>query len=387
MEERIAQELTWARTCPDEVVAALRERKKLYKGKEYYPPERQGGCVVTKEGLAVVDEAIAFVREVGSMGGVGDRPEPGLSLAGKDHVSDIGQTGAASHDSSDGTGAPDRARRYGQFRSYGECLWYGSEISDARAIVLDLIVDDGVPSRGHRKGVLNKVYDCVGVAYGQHATFGRMAAMELAAGWSGDASAISERQRRGPAKVSAEVLAKAKAQVSTQWKLGACCVCNQPMQGGKIMEVEALGGKLHAACFKCHACSTDLKGVPFKAHERKAFCNPCYYDRHGERCAACGKAISGTMAKCSLGTFHAECFACSACGKAVGKGAFSIASGAIACQACSAAPPPRLQTRRAGGPRPRRQRRPRRRRRRQRARRPRRRVWPPKRARYPRPLA
>lgn len=308
MEDRIAQELTWARTRPDEVVAALRERKKHFKGKEYFSPERQGGCVVTKEGLAVVEEAIAFVREAVPMGGVGDRREPGLSLAGEDHVSDIGQTGACSHDSSDGTGAADRARRYGRYRSYGQCLWYGSEISSARAIVLDLIVDDGVPSRGHRLCVLHQAYDCVGVAYGQHATFGRMAAMEFAAGWSGDAGAIAERQRRGPATMSAEMLAKAKANVSTQWKLGACCVCREPMQGGKIMEVEALGGKLHAACFKCHACSTELKGVPFKAHERKAFCNPCYYERCGERCVACSKAIAGAMAKCSLGTFHAECF-------------------------------------------------------------------------------
>ena len=32
--------------------------------------------------------------------------------------------------------------------------------------VLDLIVDDGVESRGHRKGVYNPIYEVVGVNYG-----------------------------------------------------------------------------------------------------------------------------------------------------------------------------------------------------------------------------
>merc|ERR1719296_317668 len=110
-------------------------------------------------------------------------------------------------------------------------------------MVLDLIVDDGVASRGHRKGVLNPVYDCVGTAYGPHATFGRMAALEFATGWSGSEDSMEQRRRRGPVKVSAEATAKAKGKVSTQWKLGACCVCSEPIQGGKVMEVEALGGK------------------------------------------------------------------------------------------------------------------------------------------------
>lgn len=38
--------------------------------------------------------------------------------------------------------------RYGRFECFGECLWYGSTAADARSMVLDLIVDDGVPSRG-----------------------------------------------------------------------------------------------------------------------------------------------------------------------------------------------------------------------------------------------
>ena len=49
--------------------------------------------------------------------------------------------------------------RYGRFECFGECLWYGSTAADARSMVLDLIVDDGVPSRGRpgRGGSVSKV--------------------------------------------------------------------------------------------------------------------------------------------------------------------------------------------------------------------------------------
>ena len=48
----------------------------------------------------------------------------------KDHVFDIGSSGTASHASTDGTSASDRAQRYGRFAKFGECLWYGAEASD-----------------------------------------------------------------------------------------------------------------------------------------------------------------------------------------------------------------------------------------------------------------
>ena len=40
--------------------------------------------------------------------GVGSESQPGLALAAADHIWDIGQTGTASHSSSDGTSAAPR---------------------------------------------------------------------------------------------------------------------------------------------------------------------------------------------------------------------------------------------------------------------------------------
>mmetsp|Transcript_86510 Transcript_86510/g.218112 ORF Transcript_86510/g.218112 Transcript_86510/m.218112 type:complete len:452 (-) Transcript_86510:97-1452(-) len=331
--EQVVAELTWARTRPSEVAAALRERLRHYKGKDYFPPERPGRSVATKEGTKVVEEAIAYMEALEPMGGVGETSVVGLAMAAEDHVADIGYTGVVAHNSSDGTGAADRAVRYGSFRCFGEALWYGSQLADARSMVLDLIVDDGVASRGHRTTVTDARYDTVGVAYGPHATFGTMTAIELAKGWTPDVAAIQSRQASGPVKVAGQD--EAKKSVKTQWKLGGCIMCGEEIKGGAVVEVEKLGGKMHRDCFKCGTCSKQLSGVPWMEHERMPFCKSCYFEKHGEKCSACGKVIEGGMVKCSLGKFHVECVVCTTCNKSIGKAAFSTANGVISCQSCA----------------------------------------------------
>jgi len=329
------QELNWVRTQPSEAADCLRARLEHYQGREYFPPGKPGACFVTKEGPAVVREAVAVLLAVDPLDGLGKSSEVGLAFAGEDHIADIGQTGTASHSSSDGTSSGDRAHRYGTFSKFGECLWYGSDAHDARSIVLDLIIDDGVPSRGHRNGVLNPEYDTVGVAYGHHTTFGMMAAMEFACGWEGSDMFIRARKQSGPVKLSPHTLAKAKAAASTQWALGSCAICKEPIKGGKVIESQQIGGRVHAACFNCKSCAKSLVGGTYKMHQGGCLCTECYSNQHGEKCTACGKAIAGSGMKCSLGSFHIECVVCSACGKAIGRERSAITGGAIMCQACA----------------------------------------------------
>jgi len=328
-------ELNWVRTRPAEAADGLRARLEHYQGREYFPPGKPGTCIVTKEGPAVVREAIAVLLALDPLGSLGESSEVGLAFAGEDHIADIGQTGTASHSSSDGTSSGDRAHRYGTFSKFGECLWYGSDAHDARSIVLDLIIDDGVPSRGHRNGVLNPEYDTVGVAYGHHTTFGMMAAMEFARGWQGHDMFLRARRQSGPVKLSSQTLAKAKAAASTQWALGSCAICREPIKGGKVIESQQIGGKVHAACFNCKACGKSLVGSNYKMHQGSFFCAECYFKQHGEKCTACGNAIAGSGMKCSLGSFHIECVVCSACAKAIGRERCAITGGAIMCQACA----------------------------------------------------
>eukprot|EP01052_Picozoa_sp_SAG31_P040244 SAG31_NODE_5783_length_2328_cov_3.748543_2_plen_61_part_00 len=55
------------------------------------------------------------------------------------------------------------------------------------SLVDDLIVDDGVPSRGHRLAVFDERYNLAGVAVASHAVFSHMAAIEFANDYADDA--------------------------------------------------------------------------------------------------------------------------------------------------------------------------------------------------------
>lgn len=57
---------------------------------------------------------------------------------------------------------------------------YGSD--DPTDIVAQLLIDDGVPSRGHRKNILNKEFKIVGVAFGPHTKFKNMTVQNFAGG-------------------------------------------------------------------------------------------------------------------------------------------------------------------------------------------------------------
>merc|ERR1711998_281894 len=120
-----------------------------------------------------------------------------------------GAEGVASHSGSDGATSWERQTRYGQWLgASGECLWYGRLGSwvDAKSIIDDLVVDDGVPSRGHRLAVFDERYNMAGVATGDHKAYGNMVAIELAGSYTEEQNAIKERLRAGAPKLQKVVM-------------------------------------------------------------------------------------------------------------------------------------------------------------------------------------
>ena len=97
------------------------------------------------------------------------KPNSRLAKAAKVHVEDIGPKGLVQHESSDGTATFTRVRKYYNGGYMGENISCG--YSAAMDIVLQLLVDDGVESLGHRHNILNKSFVRIGVAIGSHSQY------------------------------------------------------------------------------------------------------------------------------------------------------------------------------------------------------------------------
>lgn len=174
VEQEVLDELNLARTNPKRYAEFLSEMRPYFNGNRL---ERPGEVIlVTQEGVAAVDEAIKFLRSTQPVSAL--RSSRGMSLAAKAHVRDQ-QDGAMGHTGSDGSQPWDRMNRYGTWdNKVAENISYGG--NTARGVVIQLIVDDGVPSRGHRVNMLNPAYRFVGIGCGAHARFNDTCTLDFA---------------------------------------------------------------------------------------------------------------------------------------------------------------------------------------------------------------
>jgi len=147
----------------------------------------------TQEGVAPVYEAIEVLRDTDPLPLL--EPAIGLELAALDHVEDIGPLSLLGHIGSDETLPRERALRYGAFDSlHGENISYQYDpLNIAQWHLMMLIVDDGVPDRGHREALLRPGYQVTGVACGYHAGYQNICVMTYADGYTTDRDATARR--------------------------------------------------------------------------------------------------------------------------------------------------------------------------------------------------
>ena len=156
IEKDVVLEMNMARTNPSLYAELyIAPRIKNFNGKTY------NGRLITQEGAAVVDECVKFMAKAKPLSIL--NPEKGLSLAAQKHSSTQGETDQTGHTGVDGSTPFKRIEKYGTYKTAGENIAYGS--NSGRDIVVDLLIDDGVSSRGHRKNIMNAQFDSSGVGY------------------------------------------------------------------------------------------------------------------------------------------------------------------------------------------------------------------------------
>lgn len=172
--KEVLAETNLARTDPSGYADHLREMRTRFVGKAY---RLQGtvGMVMTSEGVAAVDEAIGFLAR--------QKPLPalswsqGLADAARELVRDQAKTGSIGHDTAGGM--RERIERHGTWSGrIGENIGYGP--TTARLTVMELIIDDGVPDRGHRRNIFSTDYSTAGVACGPHPLYRHMCVIDFA---------------------------------------------------------------------------------------------------------------------------------------------------------------------------------------------------------------
>lgn len=174
-ERQVVLEMGKVRQQPREYARWLRTLRHHFEGRLWKLPERVP--IRTQEGVAALEELIAVLEHAPSVGPL--RWNEGLSQAARQWVLEQGPTGRIGHTGPDGSNLQSRALQQGLHQSLlGEVINYGPETP--RWTVLHLLIDDGVPSRGHRNAILNPDFHVAGAAIGPHAAYGEMTVVDLA---------------------------------------------------------------------------------------------------------------------------------------------------------------------------------------------------------------
>lgn len=174
LESEVLAEINFARQHPQEYAEDLREYRRYFEGRLLYLPGDENG-IMTNEGTRAVDEAIAFLKRQAPLPALGHGEV--LALAADDHVAAQGPLGGLGHSSRAGNSPGERVRRRGGDIYVGEGISYG--YSSAAEVVRQLIVDDGVPGRGHRALLFDKGFRYAGVGCGGHRQYRYMCVVDM----------------------------------------------------------------------------------------------------------------------------------------------------------------------------------------------------------------
>ncbi|XP_029473126.1 lipoma-preferred partner isoform X2 [Rhinatrema bivittatum] len=111
---------------------------------------------------------------------------------------------------------------------------------------------------------------------------------------------------------------------------GRCSRCGENVVG-EGTGCTAMDQVFHVDCFTCMTCNNKLRGQPFYAVDKKAFCEPCYVHTL-EQCNVCAKPIMERILRATGKAYHPHCFTCVVCHRSLDGIPFTVdAAGHIHC--------------------------------------------------------
>ncbi|HZL10014.1 MAG TPA: CAP domain-containing protein [Prolixibacteraceae bacterium] len=176
LERDVILELNKVRSNPKRFAEEyMEELRTAFEGKIYIYPGQ--GRVKSQEGILPLEECIKILKKTAPLPIL--KPAEGLAKAAAELMKDQQKHGGTGHISRKGANPQKRIEKYGDWNiCSAEDITYGS--FEARQIVISLLIDDGVPDRGHRKNVLNACTRFAGVSNGSHPTYRTMCVIDYA---------------------------------------------------------------------------------------------------------------------------------------------------------------------------------------------------------------
>ena len=174
VEQGIIDEINLMRLNPKAYAEKyIHPRRKNFKGKRYLTSPIN---IRTNEGERAVIECVRAMSRTAPMQTM-NFYKPLYNLAHEQMILQ-GKTSQTGHSTPDGRSFSQRCSEHlPRDVAAAENISYGEETP--REIVIQLLIDDGVPSRGHRINLLGSQYNAVGVAVGKHKKYESMCVMDF----------------------------------------------------------------------------------------------------------------------------------------------------------------------------------------------------------------
>lgn len=177
LEADVIRETQALRRDPAGWAGHLEARRRDYDGDIRH--EHDGTRLWVEEGVAALDEAVAVLQAADRLPRLA--PSGLLARAAAGHAHDLGVHDATGHAGSDGSDPHARIGRVAEITGMtAENISFGPRTG--RDVLMALVIDDGVPDRGHRDILLTPELFQIGVACGPHPSYGVVCVMNLAGG-------------------------------------------------------------------------------------------------------------------------------------------------------------------------------------------------------------